>query len=133
MSRSTLQPPDLFQSKRHGFSQVVISEPGRTVHVAGQVAWDADERIVGDTLDAQFHKALDNVVTAVQAAGGTADDIKSMVLFIPGFEPERDGEAIARVLTDRFGTENPPAASWIGVHSLASKDFLIEVEAVAIL
>jgi enamine deaminase RidA (YjgF/YER057c/UK114 family) len=39
---------------------------------------------------------------------------------------------IAKVLVETFGEENPPASSWIGVQALAQPDYLIEVEAMAI-
>lgn len=39
---------------------------------------------------------------------------------------------IARVLVETFGDKNPPASSWIGVEALAQPEYLIEVEALAI-
>jgi len=40
---------------------------------------------------------------------------------------------IGRVLVDVFGSDNPPASSWIGVQSLAQPEYLIEVEATAVI
>ncbi len=132
MPRETLQPPELFDSRKWGFSQVVVSPPGRSVHIAGQVAWDASERIVADDLEAQFRQALEHVFIAVRAAGGEPEDLQSLRFYIPNFRPGEDAETIARVLVDVFGTENPPASSWIGVQALAQPEYLIEVEATAI-
>ena len=39
---------------------------------------------------------------------------------------------LSHVVVDVFGTENPPASSWIGVQALAQPEYLIEVEATAI-
>ena len=61
MPRHTLQPPELFASKPWGFSQVVVSEPGRTVHVSGQVAWGADGKSNAEGLEEQFRQALAHV------------------------------------------------------------------------
>lgn len=69
---------------------------------------------------------------ALREAGGTADDIQSLRFFIPNFEPGREAEMIARVLIEVFGSENPPASSWIGVQALAQPEYLIEVEATAV-
>ena len=133
MPRETIQPPELFDSRKWGFSQVVISPPGKTVHIAGQVASDASENIHGNDLESQFRKALEHVFIAIRAAGGEPDDLKALRFFIPNFEPGTDTEVIGRVLVDTFGTENPPASSWIGVQSLAQAEYLIEVEATAII
>ena len=133
MPRETLQPPELFDSKKWGFSQIVVSPPGRTVHISGQVAWDASESVLADDLETQFRKALEHVFIAVRAAGGEPDDIQFFRFYIPNFRPGEDAETIARVLVDVFGTENPPGSSWIGVQALAQPEFLIEVEATAII
>jgi hypothetical protein len=49
MNRSLLAPGDIFDSRQHGFAQVtIVPTPfGDAVHVSGQVAWDADRKIVG--------------------------------------------------------------------------------------
>ncbi len=70
---------------------------------------------------------------ALREAGGTADDIQALRFYIPNFEPGREADMIAHVLIDVFGSENPAALSWIGVQALAQPEYLIEVEATAIL
>ena len=133
MSRQTLQPKQLFSSKEWGFSQVVISEPGRIVHISGQVAWDANQQCNIKDLKGQFRQALQNVFIALETAGGTSDDLQTLRLYIIDFKPGRDADVIAEVLLDTFGSENPPASSWIGVHALAQPEYLIEVEATAVI
>lgn len=133
MPRITLQPLQLFSSKHWGFSQVVISDPGRTVHIAGQVAWDANQQCNAIGLEGQFRQTLKHVFIALEAAGGAPEDIQILRLYIPGFRSGPDADVIAKVLVDTFGTDDPPASSWIGVHSLAQPEYLIEVEAMAII
>ncbi|SDT08322.1 Enamine deaminase RidA, house cleaning of reactive enamine intermediates, YjgF/YER057c/UK114 family [Paenibacillaceae bacterium GAS479] len=132
MPRQTIQPPGLFSSKPWGFSQVVISEPGRIVNVAGQVAWDATGHMNAEGLEGQLRQTLKQVIIAVEAAGGTLDDIQMLRLYIPNFQSNPDADLIAKVLTETFGTENPPASSWIGVQALAQPEYLVEVEAMAV-
>lgn len=132
MPRLSFQPSGLFQSAPWGFSQVVISEPGRMVHISGQVAWNELGQIGAHDLEGQFRQTLNNVVVAVTAAGGTADDIQALRLYIPNFQAGVDTEVISRVLVEVFGTDNLPASSWIGVQSLAQVEYLIEVEATAV-
>ncbi|MGW1790533.1 hypothetical protein ACWCO0_08740 [Streptomyces tubercidicus] len=50
----------------------------------------------------------------------------------PGFESGPEADLIGRVLVDTFGSENPPPSSWIGVQALAQPEYLVEVEAMAI-
>jgi enamine deaminase RidA (YjgF/YER057c/UK114 family) len=132
MPRQTLQPPQLFSSKHWGFSQVVICEPGRHVHIAGQVAWDANQQCNAEGLEGQLRQALKHVFIALEAAGGQPDDLQILRLYIPGFKSGPEADVIAKVLVETFGSDNPPASSWIGVHSLAQPEYLIEVEALAI-
>ena len=69
MPKETINPPELFPSLQYGFSQVVTAGQGQTVYLSGQVAWDADQRIVGPgDLRVQTRQALENVRTAMAAA-----------------------------------------------------------------
>lgn len=133
MPRKTLRPPELFDSRSWGFSQVVVAEAGRIVHLAGQVAWDHEGNCNATTLEGQLRQALANVLIGLEAAGGTQADIQSLRLYIPNLRPGQDADLIARVLTDTFGTADPPASTWIGVQALAQPEYLVEIEAVAVL
>jgi enamine deaminase RidA (YjgF/YER057c/UK114 family) len=116
-SRSLVVPAELFDSRQYGFAQVaVVSTPlGRAVHVSGQVAWDADQNIVGPgDVGRQLEKSLDNLAAALASVGIRQSHIG-------------EGKAISAALRAKFG-DNPPCATWIGVTSLADEQFLIEVE-----
>lgn len=49
------------------------------------------------------------------------------------YDPDTEGSAIADGLKEFFPGDSPPATTWIGVSSLAVKEFLIEIEAIAVL
>ncbi|MCK0206865.1 RidA family protein [Starkeya koreensis] len=132
MPRRTLQPPQLFDSRPWGFSQVSVSPPGAIVHVAGQVAWDAEGRVSAVGREAQLRQVLAQVILAVEAAGGNADDIQMLRLYMPGFEPGTEADLVGRVLVETFGRENPPSSTWLGVQALAQPEYLVEVDAVAV-
>ncbi len=53
-----------------GFAHAVLAHTDRIVFLAGQTALDAEGRIVGDGVVAQFEQALGNLLTALRAAGG---------------------------------------------------------------
>ncbi|MEZ4684351.1 MAG: RidA family protein [Caldilineaceae bacterium] len=83
MTKEVINPPQLFPSLQYGFSQIVTSSGGKTVYLSGQVAWDANQQIVGaGDLGIQAREALKNVATAVQIAGGHITDVVSMRIYI---------------------------------------------------
>jgi 2-iminobutanoate/2-iminopropanoate deaminase len=133
MPKQHINPPELFNSTQYGFSQVVVSTPGRMVFVSGQVAWDAHQQIVGGMdLEQQTRQAFANLKTALGKAGASMKDIVMLRTYIVGYTPDESGPAVGNVFREFLGTTNPPASTWIGVESLARKEFLIEIEAQAI-
>jgi 2-iminobutanoate/2-iminopropanoate deaminase len=133
MSKSYLNPGALFPSEQYGFSQAVATRGKTTVYISGQVGWNAAQQI-GDPADlgAQTRQALENVETAVRAAGGTRTDIVFLRLYIVG-DHIHNARSVREALLSFFPAKNLPTSTWIGVSALANKDFLIEVEAVAVL
>jgi enamine deaminase RidA (YjgF/YER057c/UK114 family) len=129
MSRSLVVPAGIFDSRRYGFAQVtVVPTPfGRAVHVSGQVAWDAEQKIVGaGDIGRQLEQSLDNLTAALSSAGATLDQVGALSLYIRQSHMG-EGKAISAALRAKFG-DNPPCSTWIGVTSLADEQFLIEVE-----
>jgi enamine deaminase RidA (YjgF/YER057c/UK114 family) len=132
MPKQHLNPETLFSSLPHGFSQAVVSQGGKTVYLSGQTAWDAHKRTIGvRDLGEQTRQALRNVQAAVEAAGGRLADIVSLRLYIVNYQAG-DASPVGEALRQFFPGESPPASTWIGVMALASEDFMIEIEAVAV-
>jgi enamine deaminase RidA (YjgF/YER057c/UK114 family) len=133
MQKECLNPKTLFPSLPHGFSQIVVASGRRTAFISGQTAWDTQKRIVGGvSLLEQARQALRNVQAAVEAAGGTLNDVVALRVYIVNYQAE-SASAVGGALSEFFSRENPPASTWIGVSSLAVPDFLIEIEATAVL
>ncbi|GAB4270492.1 MAG: RidA family protein [Candidatus Promineifilaceae bacterium] len=132
MSKISLNPAALFNSRQYGFSQIVVAQGSRTVYLSGQVAWDENEQIVGaGDLRAQVWQSLRNVETAVTHAGGTLEDVVSLRIYIRHDWMDKTAP-ISEGLKALF-PNNPPATTWIGVQSLARPEFLIEIEGTAVL
>ena len=115
-SRSLVVPPGLFDSRQYGFAQVaVVSTPlGRAVHVSGQVAWDADQNIVGPgDIGRQLEQSLDNLAAALASVGASLDQVGALSLYIKQSHMG-EGKAISAALRAKFG-DNPPCSTWIGV------------------
>jgi enamine deaminase RidA (YjgF/YER057c/UK114 family) len=117
-------------SKNPAFSQVVVVEaPATMAYVGGQNAVRADGSIAGDTIAEQTVQALRNVKTAVEAAGGTIDDIVKWTLFVVEGASLEEG---FRAFMGEWGQQaNPPAISMARVAGLANPQFLIEIDAIA--
>jgi len=133
MAKEYVNPDTLFPSVQNGFSQIVVAGGGKTVYVSGQTAWDAQREVVGGTdLSEQARQALRNVRTAVEAAGGSLSDVVALRIYIVNYKHEEAG-AIGDALREFFPVERRPASTWVGVSSLAVPDFLIEIEATAVI
>ena len=133
MARTHINPESVFPSLGYGFSQAVLASGRRTLYVSGQTAWDADQRIVGGRdLGAQARQAFTNVRRVVEAAGGTLDDVVCLRIYVVDYRPEH-AEAVGSALRECFAGSTRPASTWLGVSSLARPEFLIEIEAVAVM
>ena len=133
MPKEHLNPPDLFPSLQYGFSQIVTTPPGKMIFVSGQVAWDAQQNLIGgNDLKEQTLQSLRNVEKALLAAGGTLTDIVSMRLYILDYAFGKV-QAIKDAILTTFAGRQPPACTWIGVAALADEGFMIEIEVTAVL
>jgi 2-iminobutanoate/2-iminopropanoate deaminase len=133
MPKQYVNPPSLFPSLPHGFSQAVVASGGRTVQVSGQTAWNADKALVGGAdLEQQAKQSLHNLTAAMEACGGALSDVVSLRIYVVDYSPEK-GTAVGNALREFFPPEVRPASSWIGVAALADPGFLIEIEATAAL
>jgi enamine deaminase RidA (YjgF/YER057c/UK114 family) len=113
------------------YSQVVVSTPGKIIFVAGQVGVDKDGKIVSSDLQAQAKQAFENIKTALAAAGATFDDVVKINWYVKKYKPEMR-TMLREVRTGYTSKEHPPASTLIGVTSLATDEYLVEVEAIAI-
>jgi enamine deaminase RidA (YjgF/YER057c/UK114 family) len=133
MPKEYVNPNSLFPSLPHGFSQVVIASGRKMVSISGQTAWDTQKNIVGgDSVLEQARQAFRNLEKAMEAAGGTLKDIVALRIYVVDYQAE-SGTAVGTALREFFSPQNPPASTWIGVSALAVPEFLIEIEATAVL
>ena len=133
MPKEYINPPKLFQSLQYGFSQIVTSTGGKTVYLSGQVAWDAEQQIVGaGDLKVQTQKSLENIETALQTVGGTRRDVVNLRIYIKHSCMD-ETHHISVALRDFFPDDAAPTSTWLAVPALANDDFLIEIEAIAVM
>ena len=110
---------------------VVVSGPVRTIYVGGQDAVTAEGEVVGKgDLAAQTEQVLVNLQTALAAAGaGPEHVIKWNLLVVDGQSIEQGYAAFQRVWGNR---PNPPLITAAFVSALANPDFLVEMDAIAV-
>lgn len=124
-------PPELFNSTQHGFSQVVAASGSRVICTSGQVAWDSRQKLVADDFFGQAQSALTNLRSALRSVQADLEDVVSLRIYIVDLE-HAESQAITRALRLFFPEEATPAATWIGVTCLANPALKIEIEAMAI-
>jgi len=130
MSVEFLNPPTL--CKTHGWTHVVITGGGKMIHISGQTAIDAAGNIVGrGDLKRQTEQTFENLRLALAAAGATWRDVIVTRLYVVNLQPEH--VPIIREVRSRYiSVEHPPASTLVGVSALVGADWLIEIEATAI-
>ena len=114
------------------FSQVVAATGARTVYTAGQVSIDERGAVVGaGDLAAQTAQAMRNVGVAPAAAGAGYADIVKITTYVVSYKPEHRA-VIGSARAPFFSSGTPPASTLVGVSALAVPDWLVEIEAVAV-
>ena len=111
---------------------------GRVLHVGGQIGWTHDAasgRFVfrAHDLVGQFAQTLDNVLAVVTAAGGRAEDLAAMTVFVTDLPAYRATQKeLGAVWRERLG-RHFPAMALVGVPGLVEPEALVEIQAVAYL
>jgi enamine deaminase RidA (YjgF/YER057c/UK114 family) len=119
-------------SKNPAFTNVVVvTGPVRTIYIGGQDAVDATGQIVGvGDIAAQTGQVLTNILTALAAAGaGPEHVVKWNVLVVQGQSLPEGFAAFQRVWGER---DNPPVITFAFVSGLANPEFLVEMDAIAV-
>ncbi|MBB5788893.1 RidA family protein [Jiangella mangrovi] len=135
MTVQLLTPDGMFQPVP--YHHVAVGTGSRHVHVAGQIARDADGNPVatGD-LTGQIVQALRNTARGLAGAGATFADVVRLRFFVTHWQPELYDAFVAGIdqVADEIGLPRPlPPLSAIGVDYLFEPDVLVEVEAYAVL
>jgi 2-iminobutanoate/2-iminopropanoate deaminase len=112
------------------FSQAIEADPGRLLFISGMTARRVDGSIAGiGDIETQTRQVCENLKAAVEEAGGTLNDICRVDVFIRNME---HFDTIHKVRQEYF--EIPaPASTMVEVTKFTSPDYLIEINAIAVL
>ena len=114
-----------------GYTHIVEATGARTFYISGQVALDASGAIVGqDDMRAQAQQVFANLHAALQAVGASFSNVAKLTYFIV----DMTQMPVVREVRDQFiQPEQLPASTAVEVRRLAREEFLLEIEAVAVL
>jgi enamine deaminase RidA (YjgF/YER057c/UK114 family) len=119
-------------AKPKGYSHAVsLSGDYRTVLIGGQNATDKNGKLVGgNSLRQQTEQVLANIETIVEAAGGRLENVVKLGINILQGQDPREG---FQAFQSKWSTSaNPPAITVLFVAGLGSPDWLVEIDAVAV-
>lgn len=115
------------------YTPAVVTSGGRTIYVAGQVSQNEKGEVVGKgDLAAQAEQVYRNLGLALKGAGASFNDLVKINVYVVNFRPEHR-DLMSQVRARHVNKDNPPASTLVGVQSLAKPEFLVEVEAVAVI
>jgi 2-iminobutanoate/2-iminopropanoate deaminase len=114
----------------HFAQATVVEARGRLVFISGMLAKDREGRMVGPgDITAQTRQVCENLKAAVEAAGGTLEDICRVDVYIRNMEQFPQIHAVRRA----YFTGTPPASTMVEVTKFTTPDALIEISAIAVL
>ena len=115
-----------------GYSHGVLGT-GRLLFIAGQIGWNAQGQIVSSDFVEQFDQALANVLSVVREAGGTADTVARLTIYVTDkAEYLAAQESIGARYRVRMG-RHYPAMTVVEVSALLEDGAKVEIEATAVL
>ena len=116
-----------------GYSQVAEIRSGKLVYIAGQVPFDKSGNLVGrEDFLAQAEQVFCNLKSAVEAAGGSLGDLVKLNYFcVEAVDPALMMQ-ILKVRDQFVDTQKPPVSTFVVVKRLVRPEWLIEIEAVAV-
>jgi enamine deaminase RidA (YjgF/YER057c/UK114 family) len=129
MTQRTLQPDGW--PRPRGYANGV-SAAGRMIFVAGQVGWDAQQRIVPGGFVAQARQALENIVAVLACDGARAEHLVRLTWYVTSkAEYLAAGPALGAAYREVLG-KHFPAMSAVEVTALMEPGAVVEIEATAV-
>jgi len=117
-----------------GYSNGMLAPAGgRLLAIAGQIAWDAEQRLAAEDFPGQFEQALANVLEVVDAAGGRAEDLVQLTIYVVDRSEylaalKAIGEAYRRLMGRHY-----PTMALVEVQALLEPGARVEIQGLAVL
>ena len=129
MTKRQIRTDNVREPMGHFSQAIEVDAKGKLVFISGMTARRADGSIAGiGDIEAQTRQVCENIKSAVEAAGGTMDDICRVDVYVRNIE---HFEKIHKVRREYFKSP-PPASTMVEVTKMVSPDYLIEINAIAV-
>ena len=123
-----INPESMYRSP--AFSQGVMAvNPGRLLVIGGQNGIDAFGQLVGDDIRSQTKQALQNLLTVLNAAGGSQEHVIKLTIYLALGQSIQEGFEASQEVWGMHAT----AISVVYVAALGRPGVLVEIEALAAL
>ena len=138
-SKTIVQPENVWNPQKYmkmdptglPWSHAVKAQ-GTTVYISGQTSVDTQGNVVGvGDMTAQVRKSISNLEQVVKAAGGRGlEDVVATTWYVTNIDDfyERGGSTVRREMFKK----DFPTSTLVEIRRLAHKDYLCEVEAIAV-
>ncbi len=124
--------PDFLDNKPH-FTNLVTSEGGKTLHLSGLVASDADGNLVGaGNLSIQMNFIYDNIKRALADHGATPANVVRQRVFIVGLRLDHR-PVIASAMNGFYGDGGSAVSTCVGIEALLVAGAMVEIDVTAII
>jgi enamine deaminase RidA (YjgF/YER057c/UK114 family) len=130
MTAETIQPPGW--PRPRGYANGMLAH-GALLCVAGQIGWDANERLVAADFAGQFRQALHNVVTVVRTAGGEPRHLVSLTVFVTDKHEYLASVSDVGVAWRELVGKHFPAMALVEVSDLLEPGAKVEIQGLAVL
>ncbi len=126
--KTAINPEHLANTTQYGYSQATVAvSNANVIYIAGQIGITDDGP---NDFEAQVDLSFENLIAALNAAGGRVEDVVKITLLIKDHDQEKL-EYLVKKRREVFG-ENPPASTLIPVSALALEALEFEVDAIAV-
>lgn len=126
-----INPPDVYAPTWKFTQAVKVSNVGSLVFLSGIIGIDTDGNLPDDITE-QARLIYESMRKTLEAAGGSMDDIVKMNTYVgPDYQDVKEGLRDAR--SAAFSSKEPAASTLLQVAGFANPDYLIEVDAIAVL
>ena len=130
MKKTQVRSDKLREPSGHFSQAIALPAQGRIVFISGMTSRRADGTIAGvGDVEAQTRQVRENIKAAVEAAGGTMDDVCRVDVYVRNIE---HFDKIHKVRREYFRAP-APASTMVEVTKMVHPDYLIEINAIAVI
>lgn len=121
----------VWKAAGRGFQMGVIQPDGITVHLSGQVAWNAEEEIVGrGDIELQTRQCFKNIKLLLAEVGGELSDIIAITTYLIN---RSQLPQVQKIRSEFLSKVSAPVSTSVIVAGLGHPDFLVELTPIAVI